>query len=59
MKKIFLAFVVGFFLYGLLIPTGWGAEPVKIGIGLPLTGPLAFLGTEFLKGSQLAAEESQ
>lgn len=57
MKRFIFAFVVGSFLYGLMVPTGWGAEPVKIGIGLPLTGPLAFLGTEFLKGSQLAAEE--
>ena len=57
MKKIFLAVVVWSFFCTLFIPAGWSAEPVKIGLGLPLTGPLAFLGTEFLKGSQLAAEE--
>jgi len=57
MKKIFLAWVVWSFFPTLFIPGGWGAEPVKIGLGLPLTGPLSFMGTEFLKGSQLAAEE--
>jgi branched-chain amino acid transport system substrate-binding protein len=57
MKKIILALVAGVFWGILSIPAGWSAEPVKIGVGLPLTGPLAFLGTEFLKGTQLAAEE--
>jgi len=57
MKKVILALVVWSFFGHLFIPAGWSAEPVKIGLGLPLTGPLAFLGTEFLKGSQLAAEE--
>ena len=57
MKKLVWALAVGSFLFGAFLPVGWSAEPVKIGVGLPLTGPLAFLGTEFLKGSQLAAEE--
>ncbi|MDO9211028.1 MAG: ABC transporter substrate-binding protein [Deltaproteobacteria bacterium] len=57
MKKIFLALVVWSFFSALFIPAGWSVEPVKIGLGLPLTGPLSFLGNEFLKGSQLAVEE--
>ena len=57
MKKLIWALVVGSFFFGSFLPAGWSADPVKIGVGLPLTGPLAFLGTEFLKGSQLAAEE--
>ena len=57
MKKLIWALTVVSFFFGPLLPAGWSAEPVKIGVGLPLTGPLAFLGTEFLKGSQLAAEE--
>ena len=57
MKKLLWALAVGSFFFGPFSPAGWTAEPVKIGVGLPLTGPLAFLGTEFLKGSQLAAEE--
>jgi branched-chain amino acid transport system substrate-binding protein len=32
------------------------ADTVKIGVGLPLTGPLAFLGNEYLKGAQVAVE---
>lgn len=48
---------IGSFFFGSFFPAAWAAEPVKIGVGLPLTGPLAFLGTEFLKGAQLAAEE--
>ncbi len=56
MKKWIWVLAMGcFFLTPL--SSGWAAEPVKIGVGLPLTGPLAFLGNEFLKGSQLAAEE--
>ncbi len=57
MKKLLWALAVGSFFFGPFLPAGWSAEPVKIGLGLPLTGPLAFLGNEFLKGSQLAAEE--
>ncbi|HXZ36636.1 MAG TPA: ABC transporter substrate-binding protein [Thermodesulfobacteriota bacterium] len=57
MKKLIWALAVGSFFFGAFLPAGWTAEPVKIGVGLPLTGPLAFLGTEFLKGAQLAAEE--
>src|SRR5512136_2435064 len=57
MKKLIGALVVGSFFFGAFLPAGWTAEPVKIGLGLPLTGPLSFMGTEFLKGSQLAAEE--
>ncbi len=57
MKKLIWALAVGSFFFAAFLPAGWTAEPVKIGVGLPLTGPLAFLGTEFLKGSQLAAEE--
>jgi branched-chain amino acid transport system substrate-binding protein len=57
MKKLIWVLAVGSFFFGSFLPAGWSAEPVKIGVGLPLTGPLAFLGTEFLKGSQLAAEE--
>ena len=57
MKKLIWALAVGSFFFGPFLPAGWSAEPVKIGLGLPLTGPLAFLGNEFLKGSQLAAEE--
>ena len=57
MKKLIWALAVGSFFFGAFLPPGWTAEPVKIGVGLPLTGPLAFLGTEFLKGAQLAAEE--
>jgi branched-chain amino acid transport system substrate-binding protein len=36
---------------------GWAGEPVKYGLGLPLTGPIAFIGNEYLKGAQTAAEE--
>ena len=57
MKKLIWALAVSSFFFGAFLPAGWSAEPVKIGLGLPLTGPLAFLGNEFLKGSQLAAEE--
>jgi branched-chain amino acid transport system substrate-binding protein len=57
MKKLLWALAIGSFFFGPFLPAGWSAEPVKIGLGLPLTGPLAFLGNEFLKGSQLAAEE--
>jgi len=57
MKKWIWVLALGSFLFGPFFSAGWGAEPVKIGVGLPLTGPLAFLGNEFLKGSQLAAEE--
>jgi branched-chain amino acid transport system substrate-binding protein len=32
-------------------------EPVKIGVGLPLTGPIAFLGNEYLKGAQVAVDQ--
>ena len=57
MKKWIWVLAVGSFFFGPFFSAAWGAEPVKIGLGLPLTGPLAFLGNEFLKGSQLAAEE--
>ncbi len=57
MKKLILAFALLSFLASPIIPTGWAAEPVKIGVGLGLTGPLAFLSSEDLKGAQLAAEE--
>src|SRR5512146_2767138 len=57
MKKWIGVLAIGFFSFGAFFSAGWAAEPVKIGVGLPLTGPLAFLGNEFLKGSQLAAEE--
>jgi branched-chain amino acid transport system substrate-binding protein len=57
MKKRIWVLAIGFFSFIAFFSAAWGAEPVKIGVGLPLTGPLAFLGTEFLKGSQLAAEE--
>ena len=30
---------------------------MKIGVGLPLTGPVAFLGNEYLKGAQVAVDE--
>ena len=57
MKKWIWVLAIGSFFFGPFFSAAWGAEPVKIGVGLPLTGPLAFLGTEFLKGAQLAAEE--
>ncbi len=57
MKKLIWLLAIAAFAFGSFLPAGWSAEPVKIGLGLPLTGPLAFLGNEFLKGSQLAAEE--
>ncbi|MGE5252862.1 MAG: ABC transporter substrate-binding protein [Planctomycetaceae bacterium] len=57
MKKWIWVLTIGSFFLGSFLPGAWAAEPVKIGVGLPLTGPLAFLGTEFLKGAQLAAEE--
>ena len=57
MKKRIWVLAIGFFSFSIFFSAAWAAEPVKIGVGLPLTGPLAFLGTEFLKGSQLAAEE--
>jgi branched-chain amino acid transport system substrate-binding protein len=57
MKKWIWMLTIGSFFLGSFLPAAWAAPPVKIGVGLPLTGPLAFLGTEFLKGAQLAAEE--
>jgi branched-chain amino acid transport system substrate-binding protein len=57
MKKWIWVLAIGSFLLGSFLPAAWAAGPVKIGVGLPLTGPLAFLGTEFLKGAQLAAAE--
>ena len=57
MKKVMFALAVLSLLCSPMVGRGWSAEPVKIGVGLPLTGPLAFLGTEYLKGCQLAAEE--
>ena len=57
MKKWIWVLAIGSFFFSPFFSAAWGAEPVKIGVGLPLTGPLAFLGNEFLKGSQLAAEE--
>jgi branched-chain amino acid transport system substrate-binding protein len=33
------------------------AETINYGLGLPLTGPVAFIGNEYLKGAQVAVEE--
>jgi branched-chain amino acid transport system substrate-binding protein len=33
------------------------SDPIKYGLGLPLTGPVAFLGNEYLKGAQVAVDE--
>jgi branched-chain amino acid transport system substrate-binding protein len=58
MKKGVLTFtILSFLLFYSAIPMGWAAEPIKYGLGLPLTGPASFMGTELLKGAQLAAEE--
>ena len=43
---------------GLIQPAGpvMSAEPAKLGIGLGLTGPMAFLSQEYLKGLKAAVE---
>ncbi|MEI8188849.1 MAG: ABC transporter substrate-binding protein [candidate division NC10 bacterium] len=56
MKRLGFGCLVAFLLVA-AGPSGWAGEPVKYGLGLPLTGPIAFIGNEYLKGAQTAADE--
>jgi branched-chain amino acid transport system substrate-binding protein len=56
MKRVGLGYLIAVFLV-LFCQNGWAAETVKYGLGLPLTGPVAFLGNEYLKGAQTAVDE--
>jgi len=62
MKKIFMLFVVALFVVGMAFATGssqtsGGGDTVTIGAVFPLSGGVAFYGTESRDGAQLAMEQ--
>jgi branched-chain amino acid transport system substrate-binding protein len=57
MRKTAIVVTMGFVLPMALAGSAFAAdETVKIGIGLPLTGQIGFLGQQFLKGAKVATE---
>lgn len=54
MRKVL---VVSFLLIFIGAGLGWSAEPIKIGVIDPLSGPIAYDGQSVVNGAKLAAEE--
>jgi len=55
MKKVWV--VSASLLIFLWVGLGWAAEPIKIGLIYPLSGPIAYDGQSVVNGAKLAAEE--
>src|SRR4030042_3261661 len=55
MKKVLV--VSASLLICMWVGLGWAAEPIKIGVIYPLSGPIAYDGGSVVNGAKLATEE--
>jgi branched-chain amino acid transport system substrate-binding protein len=55
MKKALVVLASLFIL--MAMGTGWAAEPIKLGLIYPLSGPIAYDGQSVVNGAKLATEE--
>lgn len=56
-RHILMAGALGFFLTGLIMSTGFAAEPVRLGLIEPFSGPVAVVGIETADNFEYAAEQ--
>jgi len=55
MKKVLVVFASLFILMWMSL--GWAAQPIKLGLIYPLSGPIAYDGQSVVNGAKLATEE--